>query len=128
MSLRPSDRQLLLEPSFQFLPLPKPNSNIDTTIRLGAITSKRELFRQFSLQLEIAPLEPNWDTLFDLLCDLSWRHDRPLNLFHQTIPFGPGRKSRTVYLRLLGDVASSWREVSQPLVTIAFAAALQPNA
>ncbi|QDV32124.1 Barstar (barnase inhibitor) [Planctopirus ephydatiae] len=73
------------------------------------ISSKQTLLEIYSQQLRCPWFGHNWDALADALNDLSWLHDRPVVIRHEDLPFGPGRRSRNVYLDVLAEAVSRWQ-------------------
>lgn len=73
------------------------------------ISSKQTLLEIYSRQLGCPWFGHNWDALADALNDLSWLHDRPVVIRHDDLPFGPGRRSRSLYLDILAEAVSRWQ-------------------
>lgn len=73
------------------------------------IRAKHELFAAFSGSLWFPRGgAPDWDALFDRLCDLEWMVDRKVVLLHDALPRLPDEDLR-VYLKVLRDAVRWWR-------------------
>lgn len=61
----------------------------------------------------------NWDALFDCLQDLSWIPQKEIIIMHKKLPGLPFEELR-IYLTVLADAVSSWREKSQHRLAVWF--------
>ena len=74
------------------------------------ITRQRSLFRCFAQALRFPGYFGwNWDALRNCLLDLTWLDPLPhrIVVIHDDLPFAPGQRELGIYLRILGEAASS---------------------
>ncbi|MCX7423564.1 MAG: barstar family protein [Planctomycetia bacterium] len=83
----------------------------DVIVRIPiGITRQQSLFRCFAHALRFPGYFGwNWDALRNCLLDLTWLDPVPhrIVIIHDEMPFASGQRELGIYLRILGEAASS---------------------
>lgn len=83
------------------------------------VRDKMHLFTWYNRSLNFPYFGYNWDSLYDLLCDLSWLPEKHLWICHDQIPRLPAN-DLVKYIEILRDVANSWKGDSAHTLHIVF--------
>lgn len=85
------------------------------------INEKLDLFDSYNKQLNFPSyFGYNWDALYDCMVDLSWINEHTIQIIHNDIPFKSNQDKRTIYLKLLIDICSSWEKSYSHKILIFF--------
>ncbi|MBS0260875.1 MAG: barstar family protein [Planctomycetes bacterium] len=78
----------------------------------AGIRTRQQLFEALSRQLALPDyFGNNFDSLEECLRDLSWLPAGTIVLQHRELPFDPGSTDREIYLDVLHDCQSHWRNL-----------------
>lgn len=80
----------------------------DVIVYVPSRISNAQALRQvFAKQLACSTLGRNWDAFREDLLDLHWLAETPNQIWivHDDLPFSSARRSRLIYLSILGDCA-----------------------
>lgn len=80
----------------------------DAIVHVPARILNAQALRQvFAMQLACSTLGRNWDAFREDLLDLHWLAETPNQIWivHDDLPFPSARRSRLIYLSILGDCA-----------------------
>lgn len=92
----------------------------DAIVHVPSRISNAQALRQvFAKQLDCSTLGRNWDAFREDLLDLNWLAQTPNQIWivHDDLPFSSARRSRLIYLSILGDCALHSRS---PIFRICF--------
>lgn len=78
----------------------------DAIVHVPSRISNAQALRQvFAKQLDCSTQGRNWDAFREDLLDLNWLTETPSQIWivHDDLPFPSARRSRLIYLSILGD-------------------------
>ena len=69
--------------------------------------SKLDLLNWYDAELQFPYFGHNWDSLYDLLSDISWFAERHIWVCHDALP-DLSEEDLKIYVNILNDAAANW--------------------
>jgi len=96
------------------------SSNTAFVVHLSGISSKEELFKQFSNRIEMPDyFGHNWDALSDCLRDFHWIDKQQIILVHDDYP-KLNENELLTYLQILFEAVQDWKEGEEHSFEVVF--------
>jgi hypothetical protein len=104
-----------------FLFSDEPDAGKAKVVRIpSGLTEKVALIEAFRVGLSPPYLSDHWDSLFDILRDLSWVDQKLVQIRHADLPLvGHFREQRT-YLELLANAVTDWTKGESHQLEVVF--------
>lgn len=97
------------------------NNNIEDSVdfRVPSNLHKQSLFSWYKTVLEFPYFGYNWDSLYDLLCDLSWIDKKHIWICHDGLPDLLDSELQ-IYISVLSDAINSSRRHESHTLHVSF--------
>jgi len=80
---------------------------------------KEDLLQWYNDSLQFPYFGYNWDSLYDLLCDLHWIRERHVWLRHEEVP-NLDKQELAIYLETISSAADSWQMDDRHVLHVSF--------
>jgi hypothetical protein len=80
---------------------------------------KADLLQWYRASLNLPYFGFNWDSLYDVLCDLSWIKEKYINITHCDLP-DLSESDLSAYIGILFDAISNWNSGDKHILSIRF--------
>ena len=87
--------------------------------KVPPLLGREDILRWYNSSMNFPYFGYNWDSLYDMLCDLSWISEKHVTIVHSDLP-DLSKEDLIIYVGILFDAMSSWEHEEVHVLHVQF--------